>query len=99
MSVENHSEHGSHLLHVRKDCGVLSVCGPRVPLLDERKQMENRFASWAVLKCSSGSACLWPSSVKMYNRLQVARDPFEDRHPHFEKHCIKVRAQVEGVRE
>jgi len=61
--------------------------------------MENRFASWAVLKCSSGSACLWPGSVKICNRLQVARDPAEDRHSHFENRYIKVRTQAEGVRE
>jgi len=78
---------------------MLSVCGPRVPLLHDRTQMENRSASWAVLKCSSGSTCLWPSSINICNRLQVARDHAEDRHPHFENHCIKVRAQSEGVRE
>jgi len=61
--------------------------------------MENRFASWAVFKCSSGSTCLWPRSVKICNRLQVSRDSAEDRHPHFENHCINFRAQAEGVRE
>ena len=70
-----------------KTAVMLSVCGLRVPLLNERKQMENRFAGWAVLKCSSGSTCLWPISVKICNRLQVACDPAEDRHPHFENHC------------
>jgi molybdenum cofactor biosynthesis enzyme MoaA len=87
MSVERNSEHGSHLLHVRKDCGnVVSLWSQRA----SAKWEEADGKLIRTLGITQMFERIYPpvdKFCKKCNRLQVARDPAEDRHPHFENHC------------